>query len=836
MIGALVSACVDSNVVPCEDGTVCPEDTTCNVALGICVSKQQAAACEGVDDGSVCDVTAADEVCVQGVCLPSLCGDGIEAPDEACDDSNQVGGDGCSAKCDSTEICGNSVVDLALGEDCDDGNRLDHDGCSSTCGTEVPQWSRRPLSPSARYRAGMAYDSDRNRIVLVGGRKPVLAATGVYTLAAEDWLEWDGRWREMRTLPPSPKEFTALAYDTARKRTVFFGVTNATPPRTETWEYDGQSWTLVSTVGPPRYDAAFAFDPVRKRVYLQGGYDLTTTNGIPASDMWSWDGTTWSSVTLPTGTTLTSPREGASLAFDYKRGTLLLFGGKTSNGVSQSLMNDLWQFDGTTWTNRTANGATGTNIPTGRMAASMAWNGTCNCIVLFGGQSSLLNGGTVSNDTYTWNGSAWAKITATAGSPPTARWYGTMTYDGYGRSVLIGGVNAIFPSSQATAYIEETWIFDGAVWKQDRARYRGASAYDVDRNRVVVYGPGTVEGGESSRDTLELSERGWEVLTSTTGPDYATGAAMAYDEARKHTVLIGGSSNTETWIWNGTTWSTKTVGTQATPVDFGMLVYDVARQELVAFGGYEAAGGVIDETWTYNGTTWTLKTPATSPPVRQQPAAGYDRVNNKLILFGGNGDDGNFLDDTWSWDGTTWTKLDGGAKPVPSGVQPLMTWDPARRRLVLVSGNYFDAWEWDGTWWSPLGSIGVRENPSGAMIHPGFDGAGITVNGGYYFQTFETSGSWELRWDSDHASDLCRIRKEQDGDLLTACDDPDCWAVCTPACMPGDTCSSTDPRCGDSVCDPAESCRSCPADCTSCNNVCGDGSCETGETCAGECP
>src|SRR5689334_8226359 len=93
-VGLLVG-CVDPNVVVCSDGTVCPQDTTCNVQLGLCVTAQQAAACGGVADGEVCDVTAAEEVCFQGVCLPSLCGDGIVAPNEACDDSNTVGGDGC---------------------------------------------------------------------------------------------------------------------------------------------------------------------------------------------------------------------------------------------------------------------------------------------------------------------------------------------------------------------------------------------------------------------------------------------------------------------------------------------------------------------------------------------------------------------------------------------------------------------------------------------------------------------------------------------------------------------------------------------------------------------
>ncbi len=61
------------------------------------------------------------------------CGDGNLDPDEACDDGNTAGGDGCSATC-ALEGCGNDVLDV--GEACDDGDTLDCDGCSATCQIE----------------------------------------------------------------------------------------------------------------------------------------------------------------------------------------------------------------------------------------------------------------------------------------------------------------------------------------------------------------------------------------------------------------------------------------------------------------------------------------------------------------------------------------------------------------------------------------------------------------------------------------------------------------------------------------------------------------------------
>lgn len=67
-----------------------------------------------------------------GVMMP-VCGDGIVNEEEACDDGNNAGGDGCSADCLSDESCGNGIVDAAAGEVCDDGNTSGGDGCSGDC-------------------------------------------------------------------------------------------------------------------------------------------------------------------------------------------------------------------------------------------------------------------------------------------------------------------------------------------------------------------------------------------------------------------------------------------------------------------------------------------------------------------------------------------------------------------------------------------------------------------------------------------------------------------------------------------------------------------------------
>lgn len=70
--------------------------------------------------------------CVAGLCVENLCGDGVKAGEELCDDGNQQTGDGCTPSCQLRPVtCGDATLDD--GEECDDGNWFDVDACSNDC-------------------------------------------------------------------------------------------------------------------------------------------------------------------------------------------------------------------------------------------------------------------------------------------------------------------------------------------------------------------------------------------------------------------------------------------------------------------------------------------------------------------------------------------------------------------------------------------------------------------------------------------------------------------------------------------------------------------------------
>lgn len=120
-IAFTLAACVGSASTVCDDGRVCPAGQLC-ASFG-CVQPSQVTACDGLADGALCMLPGDDSgQCYLGVCAAIGCGNSIVEASEACDDGNTLGGDGCSARCDSDETCGNAFLDTAKSEGCDCGD------------------------------------------------------------------------------------------------------------------------------------------------------------------------------------------------------------------------------------------------------------------------------------------------------------------------------------------------------------------------------------------------------------------------------------------------------------------------------------------------------------------------------------------------------------------------------------------------------------------------------------------------------------------------------------------------------------------------------------------
>lgn len=277
-----------------------------------------------------------------------------------------------------------------------------------------------------------------------------------------------------------------------------------------------------------------------------------------------------------------APREYYAMAYDSIRDVTVLFGGSSGNGG----LDDTWEWNGTTWSQPPATG------PSRRVAHAMAYDAARGVTVLFGGAfSNVANG-----ETWEWDGSDWTQRTV-SGPPP--RYFHAMAYDANrGVTVVFGGWNG--------GYLGDTWEWNGSAWSQrlvsgPSPRVDHAMAYDAARGVTVLFGGGA--GGSPSSETWEWNGTLWtQRLVSDLSP--RTTHAMAYDSARGVTVLFGGrflnddhqfDYNGETWEWDGSSWSQRSV-TGPLPRANHSMAYDSARGVTVLFGG-SGNNGLLGDTW-----------------------------------------------------------------------------------------------------------------------------------------------------------------------------------------------------------------------------------------------
>jgi hypothetical protein len=131
-------------------------------------------------------------------------------------------------------------------------------------------------------------------------------------------------------------------------------------------------------------------------------------------------------------------------------------------------------------------------------------------------------------------------------------------------------------------------------------------------------------------------------------PSARRDAAIAYDAATQNVVLYGGccaakgAALSDTWIWNGSTWTKQTPTRSAGPRDGARMAYDAVTLGVVLFGGADT-----NDTWSWNGATWFKLATTTTPSARDDAALTYDDATQSIILFGGVTPSNAVLADTW---------------------------------------------------------------------------------------------------------------------------------------------------------------------------------------------
>jgi len=295
-----------------------------------------------------------------------------------------------------------------------------------------------------------------------------------------EWIQLDGGG--------VPTESMACTYDRIRHRGVMFGGGTGGAGHgsisSNTYEWDGASWTLVTSNGPSRrVNSAMAFDTRRGKAVLFGGW-VTPDNYY--GDTWEWDGTQWNLVS----TSGPPPRANHAMAYDSSRRKIVLFGGS----YYQTIYGDTWEWDGSSWRQVSSSG------PCPRIFARMVYDESRGKVVLFGGQTHYY--GTFLSDTWEWDGNSWQQVATTG---PSARSYHMMAYDPIRqRVVLFGGGGWDRPE-----YFDDTWEWDGTSWTQideygPSERARACMFFDESRQTIILFGGYNSKDGALG-DTWEYS-------------------------------------------------------------------------------------------------------------------------------------------------------------------------------------------------------------------------------------------------------------------------------------------------------------------------------------------
>lgn len=317
-------------------------------------------------------------------------------------------------------------------------------------------WSAVTMPPSmpAPLFANLAYDAARARTVLYG------------STWNETW-EFDGTGWIRRDAGPSLSQYLSMAHDAARGQTVAFGVTTpAGVPTDQSWVWRGKRWQREEPpIRPtPRLGPLMVYDRSRQTVVLHGGVD----GNALLNDTWEWNGITWTDRSPPLAARPWA-RSDAAIAFHESAGTAILFGGR----VNGTAIGDHWEWDGAagTWTQRPTTGGPGAVV-----GHQMTYDAARDRTVLF-------DGGGARRDTWTWNGSTWARVNTIDGPWGNSR---AMSYD-RDRGVVTMFVTSVIGLTQ--------WEFTGTDWQQvtasnvpgGGAAFVGACAYEEARRQFVTW-------------------------------------------------------------------------------------------------------------------------------------------------------------------------------------------------------------------------------------------------------------------------------------------------------------------------------------------------------------
>lgn len=294
---------------------------------------------------------------------------------------------------------------------------------------------------------------------------------------------------------------------------------------------------------------------------------------------------TWTQ--LPVGSGI-GPVTGPLVSYDVVRNVTVVF----SNPQT-------WEFDGSTWTNRTngpapRNGWISYDLARGRHVVYERPQGTTPTVP--------------TQHTWEWDGSSWTDHGLT--NAPVLDVIAGMAYDPRRGAVVL------FGNDQAGGPRPGTWAWDGARWTRLVLQSEGPQPMshilttDWVRQRVLMINLQPVSTLPGVYGTYYLDDTGWHQVAGSQSAPYRIGAAIAQDPIRDRVVMFGGNTFfgqcgtwvNETWEFDGLTWIQRSPTNSPPPIIGASAVFNWVEQSVDLFGGAAWSGGCSysgDLVWRY---------------------------------------------------------------------------------------------------------------------------------------------------------------------------------------------------------------------------------------------
>jgi hypothetical protein len=251
-------------------------------------------------------------------------------------------------------------------------------------------WNKYPGPPRllGRTQHTVTWDPARNQLVLFGGSHQMMKLSDTWTWSGTEWKETGSG------VTPTPRANHTLTWDESLQVLVAFGGDGLGSE--ETWEWNGRSWALASSGGPPaRHGHTMGWDRNGKQLVLVGGEGPFSTS---RPDPWLRKSGVWAKA----AGVVPQPRTDHTMTWDAARQTFVLFGGYEHTQAGDLRSNDTWLMHLSSWLH-----ASGGPQPVAREGHSVTWDPERKQLMLFGGERGYSQ---ALNDTWVWQGNSWATV------------------------------------------------------------------------------------------------------------------------------------------------------------------------------------------------------------------------------------------------------------------------------------------------------------------------------------------------------------------------------------------------------------------------------------------